>query len=142
MTKPNCTAVGTVIRVAQVPASERAKPFTSVDIETAPEERSGKGYKMRVSIRVAGECPSACVQGALVSISGPGSLTTFEHNGKHYPKLTIYGRPEVMGGRDPREPGGDKWGNVDDPVKNSPPLGRPKPTSADHAAAAEDDVPF
>lgn len=97
MTKPNCTAVGTVLRVAQVPASERAKPYTAVDIEMAPEERSGKGYRMRVSIRVAGECPSACVQGALVSISGPGSLTTFEHNGKWYPKLTIYGRPEVIG---------------------------------------------
>lgn len=140
MTKPNCTAVGTVTRVAQVPASERAKPFTSVDIEMAPEERSGKGYKMRVSIRVAGECPSACVQGALVSISGPGSLTTFEHNGKHYPKLTIYGRPEVIAG-DPREPGGDKWGNTDDPVKHAPPLGRPAP-STQPSAIDQDDVPF
>lgn len=139
MTKPNVTAVGTVIKVTHVPASERANPYTAIDIKLSPEERSGKGYTTRVSIRVAGECSSACVQGALVSISGPGSLTTFEWNGKWHPKLTVYGRPEVIRGLT----GGDPTGSADDPVKKATTLGRPKPTSADHAAAvAEDDVPF
>ena len=96
MTKIHGTAVGIVTRITPVAATSTRKAFTSVDIEMAPEERSGKGYKERVAIRSVGEPPSRCQVGAIVSVSGELSASTFEAKGKWYARLSIYGRIEVV----------------------------------------------
>ena len=141
MIEPQCTAVGTVTDVTQVTPNNGGKPYTSVKIEMAPEERTGKGYKQRVNIRVAGENPSRCVKGAIISISGPLTASTHEWKGKHYAQLTIYGRPQVV----IDAPNEQSYENARVPRESTAAEGRPaRPTAISQPPAApeEDDVPF
>ena len=96
MQKIHGTAVGIVKRITPVAATGTRKAFTSVDIEMAPEERTGKFYKERVAIRSMGDPPSRCQEGAIVSVSGELSASTFEAKGKWFARITIYGRIEVV----------------------------------------------
>lgn len=96
MTRIHGTAAGIVTRRVEVPANGTRKAFWSVEIELAPKEYNAKQYKERVSIRSVGDPPTRCQVGAIVSVSGEVSGSVIEAKGKHYARMTIYGRIEII----------------------------------------------